>query len=222
MSISEISVGLLGGTGPEGRGLALRWARAGAQVVIGSRAADRARETAEQLNKILGSNVIGHGDNHRAAQSDFVLLSVPFQHAAATLDVVQSEIRPGAILIDATVPVSFDKGRANYAEPPEGSASEHLRARLRSDVHLVGAFKTVPALSMEALEEALDCADFVFGEDQEANARVSEAMRSISGLKPVDVGGLEAARTVERMTVLAIIINRRYKIRTARFRVVGL
>jgi len=190
--------------------------------VIGSRAADRARETAEQLNKILGSNAIGHGDNHRAAQSDFVLLSVPFQHAASTLDVVQSEIRPGAILIDATVPVSFDKGRASYAEPPEGSASEHLRARLRPEIPLVGAFKTIPAHSMEALDEGLDCDDFVVGDDQEARSHVIEAMQSISGLRPVDAGRLEGARTIERMTVLAIGINRRYKIKTARFRVVGL
>src|SRR5262245_60766682 len=184
MSISEISIGLLGGTGEEGKGLALRWARAGARVVIGSRAADRARETAEQLNKILGSSEIGHGDNHRAAQCDFVLLSVPFQHAAETLDVVQSEIRPGAILIDATVPVSFDKGKASYAEPPEGSASEHLRARLRSEIPLVGAFKTIPAHSMEALDEGLDCDDFVVGDEQDARSRVMEAMRSISGLRP--------------------------------------
>lgn len=222
MSISELCIGLLGGTGEEGRGLALRWARAGARVVIGSRAADRARETAEQLNKILGSDEIGHGDNRRAAQSDLVLLSVPFQHAASTLGAVQDEIRAGSILIDATVPVSFEKGRAGYAEPPEGSASEHLRARLRGDIPLVGAFKTIPAHSMEALEESLDCDDFVVGDTQEARARVIEAMKAISGLRPVDAGGLESARTIERMTVLAIGINRRYKIKTARFRVIGL
>lgn len=222
MSISETTIGLLGGTGEEGRGLALRWARAGARVVIGSRAADRARETAEQLNKILGSSVIGHGDNRRAAQSDFVLLSVPFPHAAATLEGVQAEIHHGAILIDATVPVSFEKGKASYAEPPEGSASEHLRAMLRSDIPLVGAFKTIPAHSMEAMEEGLDCDDFVVGDAQDARARVIEAMRAISGLRPVDAGGLESARTIERMTVLAIGINRRYKVKTARFRVIGL
>ncbi len=200
----------------------MRWARAGARVVIGSRAAERARETAEQLNAILGSNLIGHGDNRRAAQSDFVLLSVPFQHAAPTLDGVQQEIRAGAILIDATVPVSFEKGRASYAEPPEGSASEHLRVRLRGDIPLAGAFKTIPAHSMEALDEDLNCDDFVIGDTAEARARVIEAMRSISGLRPVDAGGLESARTIERMTVLAIGINRRYKIKTARFSVVGL
>ena len=222
MSIGELSVGLLGGTGEEGRGLALRWARAGARVVIGSRAAERARETAEQLNAILGSNLIAHGDNRRAAQSDLVLLSVPFQHAAATLDGVQQEIRPGAILVDATVPVAFEKGRASYAEPPEGSASEHLRARLRADIPLTGAFKTIPAHSMEALDENLNCDDFVIGDTTEARERVIEAMRAISGLRPVDAGGLESARTIERMTVLAIGINRRYRIKTARFSVVGL
>src|SRR5215467_7472251 len=157
MSINELSIGLLGGTGEEGRGLALRWARAGARVTIGSRAAERARETAEQLNRILGSSAIGSGDNRRAAQSDFVLLSVPFQHAASTLDAVQQEIRNNAVLVDATVPVSFDKGKAAYAAPPEGSASEHLRARLRGEVPLVGAFKTIPAHSMEALDQDLNC-----------------------------------------------------------------
>jgi NADPH-dependent F420 reductase len=222
MSTSKLNVGLLGGTGEEGRGLALRWARAGARVVIGSRAADRARETAEQLNKILGSGDIGHGDNRRAAQSDFVLLSVPFQHAVSTLGGVQDEIRPGSIVIDATVPVSFEKGKAMYAETPEGSASAHLRARLRADIPLVGAFKTIPAHSMEALAEGLDCDDFVIGDDREARTRVIEAMRSISGLRPVDAGGLDSAGTIERMTVLAIGINRRYKIKTARFHVIGL
>jgi len=222
MSISELSVGLLGGTGEEGRGLALRWARAGARVVIGSRAADRARETAEQLNRILGSDAIGHGDNQRAARSDFVLLSVPFQHAVSTLEAVQQELRPGSILIDATVPVSFEKGKATYAAPPEGSASEHLRARLRGDIQLVGAFKTIPAHSMEDLNEGLDCDDFVVGDTGDAKSRVIQAMTSIAGLRPVDAGSLESARTIERMTVLAIGINRRYKIKTARFRVAGL
>jgi len=222
MSTNDLTIGLLGGTGPEGRGLALRWARAGARVVVGSRAADRARETAEQLNKIIGSNQIGHGDNRRAAQSDFVLLSVPFQHAVSTMEAVQDEMRAGSLLIDATVPVSFENGRARYLEPPEGSASEHLRARLRADIALVGAFKTIPAHSMEALDEALDCDEFVIGDTREARARVIEAMKSIQGLRPVDAGGLESASTVERMTVLAIGINRRYKIKTARFTVVGL
>jgi NADPH-dependent F420 reductase len=221
MAIGDLSIGLLGGTGEEGRGLALRWARAGARVVIGSRAADRARETAEQLNKIIGSNAIGHGDNRRAAQSDFALLSVPFQHAAATLNGVQDEMRPGTILIDATVPVSFEKGKATYAEPPEGSASEHLRAQLRRDIPLVGAFKTIPAHSMGALDEGLECDDFVVSDDREALTRVIEAIRSISGLRAIDAGGLDRARTIERMTVLAIEINRRYKIKTARFRVIG-
>jgi NADPH-dependent F420 reductase len=153
---------------------------------------------------------------------DFALLSVPFQYAAATLNGVQDEMHPGSILIDATVPVSFDKGRATYAEPAEGSASEHLRAQLRGDIPLVGAFKTIPAHSMEALDEGLDCDDFVISDDREARARVIEAMQSISGLRAVDAGGLVTARTIERMTVLAIGINRRYKIKTARFSVIGL
>jgi len=140
----------------------------------------------------------------------------------STLEAVQQELRPGSILIDATVPVSFEKGKATYAAPPEGSASEHLRARLRAEIQLVGAFKTIPAHSMEDLNEGLDCDDFVIGDTGDAKSSVIQAMTSIAGLRPVDAGSLESARTIERMTVLAIGINRRYKIKTARFRVAGL
>jgi NADPH-dependent F420 reductase len=222
MNIQDLTVGLLGGTGPEGRGLAFRWARAGARVIIGSRSAERARTTAEELNQLLGGGSIRYGDNRAAIRgSQVVLITMPFEHAPATVEPLQGEFAANAVLVDATVPVSFEQGRVRYVELPEGSASEHLRARLNPSIPLVAAFKTLPAHLLEDPNEELDCDDFVASDSKEAKAIVMEAMAAIKGLRPIDAGFLESSRTLERMTVLAIGINRRYKIKTTRYRVIG-
>ena len=229
MNINQLKVGLIGGTGEEGRGLALRWAIAGAQVSIGSRTLEKAKATADELNQILethekrASFPLVSGENREViAASDFVLLTVPFAHASSTVDAHRSDLRDGSVLIDITVPVSFDQGRVRYLELPEGSASEHLKARLPEAVPLVAAFKTEPAHLLAEINEALDCDSFVASDSKDAKARVMEALGFIEGLRPVDAGTLYSARTLERMTVLAIGINRRNKIKTARYRVIGL
>jgi 8-hydroxy-5-deazaflavin:NADPH oxidoreductase len=230
MNIHELSVGLIGGTGEEGRGLALRWAIAGARVSIGSRTLDRARTTADELNNILDARAgqpapqrIGYGENRDViATSEIVLLTVPFAHAASTLEAHRGDFRAGSILVDITVAVSFEQGRVRYVELPEGSASEHLKMLLPENIPLVAAFKTEPAHLLAEIDEPLDCDSFVAGDSKEAKARVMEAIGFIAGLRTVDAGTLYSARTLERMTVLAIGINRRYKIKTARYRVIGL
>lgn len=230
MRINELSVGLIGGTGEEGRGLALRWAVAGAQVAIGSRTLERAKSTADELNKLLEAHSdklewqrIGYNENRAViAQSELVLLTVPFEHAASTLETHSKDFRGGSILIDITVPVSFEQGRTRYIDLPEGSASEHLKSRLPENVQLVAAFKTEPAHLLAEIDEPLDCDSFVASDSKEAKARVMEAIGFIKGLRAVDAGTLYSAQTLERMTVLAIGINRRYKIKTARYRVIGL
>lgn len=229
MDINELTVGLIGGTGEEGRGLALRWARAGARVSIGSRAAERAKTSADELNQFLAAHAgkswrrIGYGENRDViAGAELVLLTVPFAHAASTLETHRQDFRAGSILIDITVPVSFEQGRVRYVELPEGSASEHLKARLPENIPLVAAFKTEPAHLLAEIDEPLDCDSFVASDSKEAKARVMEAIGNIEGLRAVDAGTLYSARTLERMTVLAIGINRRHKIKTARYRVVGL
>ncbi|HKA16763.1 MAG TPA: NADPH-dependent F420 reductase [Blastocatellia bacterium] len=229
MNINQLKVGLVGGTGEEGRGLALRWAIAGAQVSIGSRTQEKAKTAADELNQILETNekriafVIGSGENREViAASDFVLLTVPFAHAASTVDAHSSDFREGSILIDITVPVSFEQGRVRYVELSEGSASEHLKARLPETIPLVAAFKTEPAHLLAEINEPLDCDSFVASDSKDAKVRVMESLGFIEGLRPVDAGTLYSARTLERMTVFAIGINRRYKIKTARYRVIGL
>jgi len=224
MKINELKIGVIGGTGEEGRGLALRWAMAGAQVRIGSRTTERARAAADELNAFVMNNPIGYGENQEVvSEADFALLTVPFEHAATTLASLVGALRPGVIVIDITVPVSFEKGvGVRYVELPEGSASEHLRARLPEAIPLVAAFKTEPAHLLVEPHEKLDCDVFVASNDKEARARVIEAIPFIEGLRPVDAGTLYSARTLERMTVLAIGINRRYKIKSACYRVMGL
>jgi 8-hydroxy-5-deazaflavin:NADPH oxidoreductase len=229
MNINEMRVALIGGTGEEGRGLALRWAMAGAPVSVGSRTIERARATADELNQLLGARPgstfqrINHGENRDViAGSQFVLLTVPFAHAASTLEAHREDFLEGSMLIDITVPVSFEQGRVRYVELPEGSASEHLKARLPENIPLVAAFKTEPAHLLAEIDEPLDCDSFVASDSKEAKAQVIEAIGFIEGLRAVDAGTLYSARTLERMTVLAIGINRRHKIKTARYRVIGL
>ncbi len=223
MNIHELKIGIIGGTGEEGRGLALRFAKAGAQVTIGSRTSERASEAAAELNQFLGSEKIAHGTNEEAVkEAEFVLLTVPFDYAAATLQSLKVYLRPNAIIIDITVPVSFEQGRVRYVEPPEGSASEHLN-RMLSDVNpLVAAFKTEPAHMLVDPQATLDCDTFVASDSKEAKARVMEAIAHIEGLRPVDAGLLYHARCLERMTVMLIGINRRNKIKTGRFKMLGL
>src|SRR6185369_8221581 len=229
MNIYELSVGLIGGTGEEGRGLALRWALAGAQVSIGSRTIEKAKAAADELNELLAARgdatiqQIGSGENKDViARSKFVLLTVPFAHAASTLEAHREDFLEGSILIDITVPVLFEQGRVRYMELPEGSASEHLKARLPETIPLVPAFKTEPAHLLAEIDESLDFDSFVASDSKEAKAAVIEAIGFIKGLRAVDAGTLYSARTLERMTVLAIGINRRQKIKTARYRIVGL
>jgi NADPH-dependent F420 reductase len=223
MNINDLRVGLIGGTGEEGRGLALRWALAGARVVVGSRAIEKAKATAQELNAAIGGErILGDTNQAAIAGSEFVLLTVPFAHAASILEGHRQDFREGAILIDITVPASFEHGRVRYIELPEGSASEHLQTLLSEKIPVVAAFKTEPAHLLAEVHEALDCDSFVASDSKEAKTRVIDAIKFIKGLRPVDAGTLYSARALERMTVLAIGINRRYKIKTARYRVIGL
>lgn len=218
-----MQVAIVGGTGAQGRGLAARLAAAGVAVVVGSRAAAHAREVVAALKGENEGLAIEAATNADAiARASLVVLTVPFVHAAATLQANRERFRSGSVLVDVTVPVAFEKGVPRLVELPEGSASEHLRRLLPEHVGVAAAFKTLPAATLGALEEPLDCDEFVCGDSPEARSRALDLAGRIPGLRPVDAGDLDAARAIERMTLLAIRINKRYRIRSARFRVVGL
>ena len=220
---SDLSLGVIGGTGHEGRGLALRFALTGATVTIGSRDDARAVEMAARLREQHPSAALEGATNEDAiARSDIVILAVPFAYAGQTLDAHREAFRPGALLVDVTVPVVFEGGAARFVEPPEGSAAEHVRTRLPESIPLACAFKTLPARLLEHVEMPLDCDEFVCGDSSASRDRAMALLRRLPGLRPVDAGPLESARVLERMTLLAITLNKRYKRHHARFQVLGI
>jgi len=215
------TVAVLGGSGHQGRGLAQRLTIAGERVVIGSRDPERARAaTAAWPSDARPAAVTTNGD--AVAGADAAILTVPFASVAALLAEIAGHFQPDALVVDVTVPVTFTGGQMTMIQVAEGSAAQHVRAHLPAHVRLAGAFKTIPAHLLDALERPLDCDEFVCGDSETARGQAVQLARLLPGLRAVDVGGLSRAASIEHATALAIAINRRHKIHDARFRVVGL
>jgi len=155
-------------------------------------------------------------------RADLMILAVPFATVDALLRELHPHFRDGALVIDVTVPVTFADGKMGMLDVVEGSATEHIRARLPPAIRLAAAFKTVPAHLLGAGAESLDCDEFVCGDSDGARSEAVALVRLLPGLRPIDVGPLVRARSIEHLTALAIAINRRHKVHDARFHVVGL
>lgn len=215
-------MGIIGGTGPEGRGLAGRLAAAGVPVMVGSRTIERAREAVERIRTGDAALPLHPASNDAVIDAcDVVFLAVPFAAASEIATTQAARFRAGTVVIDLTVPLTFVGGAPVLQPVAEGSAAEHLRARLPAAVRVAAGLKTIPAAMLARLDTALDCDEFVCGDSPEARAVAIEALGRIPHLRLLDAGGLEAARTLEGMTLLAVALNKRYRVRTARFRVVG-
>jgi len=227
--MSDPTIGIIGGTGPQGKGLAMRFALAGLPVVVGSRQAERARDIAAGLNGEIEAHggspsvpIAGLENANMVATADWIFLTVPFENAATTLEVLKEHFKPGAAFVDVTVPLQFGKGDVQLIVPEEGSGSHLLRRILPSSVPFCGACKTLPAHVLEDLSIPMDCDTFVFADNKEVKEGLKVLLARIPGLRPMDVGGLSAAATVEGMTALLIRLNRRHKSREGRFHVAGL
>ena len=218
-----MKLGFLGGTGVEAKGLALRFAAAGASVVLGSRSPERAAKAAEDCNVVLGATLIRGLDNAQMVDaSDIVFLAVPYDQAIDAVNGIRSVLTPRNIVVDITVPIIFRQGHAEYVESGELSNAETIARHLPEGVPLVAAFKTIPAAILADLKTGLDCDVFVCGDTQEAKNAVMAAASAIPALRALDAGPLRTARTLERMTVLAVELNRHYRKKGARFQVKGL
>jgi NADPH-dependent F420 reductase len=217
-----MQIGIIGGTGAEGRGLAARLAAAGVPLLLGSRTIERAREAVERLRASGAALPVEAATNDAVVdQSDIVFLAVPFAAAGEFVSTYAARFRPGTVVVDLTVPMRFVNRAPVFEEVPEGSAAEYLRARLPPEVRLAAALKTIPASVLSRLDISLDCDEFVCADSPEARVAAVDVLARIPGLRLLDAGGLDAARTLERMTLLAVQINMRYHVRTARYRVVG-
>jgi NADPH-dependent F420 reductase len=204
------TVAILGGTGPQGRGLARRFAAAGLAVVIGSRSAERAAETAGSLAESTGGSVTGAGNEDAAVAGDVVVVAVPWEGHAELL-VGLSAALAGKVVVDCVNPLGFDKQGAFALTVDEGSAAEQARALL-PESRVVAAFHHVSAVHLEDPEVAeVETDVLVLGDDRDATDLVQELASVVPGMRGVYGGRLRNAHQVEALTANLISINRRYK-----------
>lgn len=216
----KLSIGVIGGSGQEGGGLALRWAAAGHDVVIGSRAREKAVAAADALNALLGDRGrLRGGDNREAAQQTIVVLAVPYAAQLATADSVR-DLLAGKILIDVTVPLLPPKV-STVQLPAGGSAVLALQQALGESVKVVSAFQNVSAAHLKELAHAVECDVLVCGDDPAARETVIGLARD-AGMQGWHAGALANSAAAEALTSVLIAINRRYKVPGAGLRLTGL
>jgi NADPH-dependent F420 reductase len=208
------TIAVLGGTGAEGFGLALRWAQAGETVIIGSRDAKRAQEAADRIKQQAGEsgNISGMENAAACAAADLLVLTIPFEGHAALLKQLKPALRPGSIVVDATVPLAASVGgRASRTLGVwQGSAAQETAELVPNGVSVVAAFQNVGA---EILNSGgpVECDVIVCSDDAEAGKTIRALAAQISGVRAIDGGKLENARILEQITALLIGLNIRHK-----------
>ena len=217
-------VTIIGASGALGFGLALRLGRAGVVVTIGSRDAARAEETVGRARRAVPEGEFSGADNAAAAAAnELVVLSVPFRSQSETLTNLKGALRPGQLVVDATVPLAAAVGgRATRTLGVwQGSAAQQAQEMVPEGVRVVSALHTVSAALLGDLEHALDEDVLVCGQKRDDKRRVAQVLDRVEGLRCVDAGPLEMARIVEPLTALLIGVNGRYRTH-AGIRVTGL
>lgn len=218
-------IAIVGGTGPEGTGLALRWARAGEQVVIGSRDAARAQAAASQIAEKSGAvgSVEGVENSVAVKMCDTVVLTVPFSAQAELLKQLKPSFRSGTVLIDATVPLAAAVGGrpTRMLGVWQGSAAEQAAEIVGKNVTVAAAFHSLSSTVLDS-DQDVDCDVIVCSDDDRARRVASDLAVKIPGVRAVDGGKLENARIVEAITALLITLNIRHKVHAAGLRITGL
>ncbi len=208
------TIAILGGTGDQGLGLALRFAKAGRRVVIGSRKADRAVAAAEEVRQAVPeADVSGHENSEATLRAPIVIISVPFEHTASTVKGIKDVLTEGQILVSMAVPLAtaVGDGAVRTVGIWQGSAAELVQSLVPTGVEVVSAFQNVSAHRLRELDQPVEC-DVVVSGTKAPRARIMELCRLIPGLRGVDGGPLANARIVEEMTALLIGMNIRYKL----------
>jgi NADPH-dependent F420 reductase len=215
--MQQQSIAILGGTGDQGLGLALRFARAGARVVIGSRKTERAEAAAASVRQAVPSaQVEGCGNpeaTKQVGQGGVVILSVPFEHTAETVKSIRDALAPGQIVVSMGVPLATALGDSavRIVGVWQGSCAELVAELVPDGVEVVSAFQNVSAHRLQELGEPVEC-DVVVSGAKAPRARVMELCSLVPGLRAVDGGPLANARIVEAITALMIGLNIRYKL----------
>jgi len=225
--MEERNIAVIGGTGDQGFGLALRWAAAGRHVVIGSRDAARAAAAAEEARARLGpgaAQIEGRTNLDAARGAPLVVLAVPFSAQVATLKSIAPALVPGSVLVDLTVPLEASVGGSPTRTLGvwAGSAAEQAAAQVPKGVEVAGAFHNVSAQVLRDVQRPVECDVLVCANRVETRSALRPWVEAISGCRYVDAGPLENSRVVESLTALLIGINRRYKVHAAGLRITGL
>jgi len=204
------TIAIIGGSGPEGRGLALRFAIAGYPIIIGSRDAGRASEAAQGLLEIrAGLPITGAANEDAASQADWTLLSVPYDGLEATT-LALAPVLAGKIVTSVVAPLAFEAGTAHGVVVPQGSAAE-LVAGLLPDSKISSAFHNLSARDLLKPDMELEGDVIVCGNDDVARGQTVELANSLKNLRGVDVGDLANSRYIEDLTALLLNVNKRYK-----------
>lgn len=219
MSETKATIAVLGGTGKEGGGLALRWAHRGHRVILGSRSMEKAKEAADAMNaKLGGTNVTGASNLDAAAQGEIIVLAVPYAAQLSTVDEVAAHLT-GKILIDVTAPLVPPKV-SQVQLPPGGSAVEAVQRKLGQSVRVVSAFQNISAHHLAKLDHDVDCDVLVCADDPSAAESVIELVEEI-GLRAWNAGPLCNSVVAEGLTSVLIALNRRYKVPGSGIRITG-
>ena len=210
------TIAVVGGTGPEGRGLATRFVLAGHDVVIGSRDAARGASIAAELRETLAGRqglgeLSGTANADAVAGAEIVVVTVPYEGHRATLSDLAGALA-GKLVVDAVVPLRFERG-PRLVDVPAGSATEEA-AELLPDSQVVGAFHNLAAETLLDPDQPVHCDVLVTGSDDDAKRTVRALAEEIEGVRSVDAGPLRYSRFVEGLTILLIGINIRHKART--------
>jgi len=213
------TIAILGGTGKEGSGLAVRWALAGYRVLVGSREAAKAEARVKELNETLdGEYLYGMANADAAQQAGIVVLSVPYSAHRATLEGVKAQLA-GKILVDITVPLQPPAVRT--VNLPEGAAAAlEAQSLLGDDVRVVSAFQNVSAVKLQDPNNPVDCDVLVCADDGAAKTEVMQLIQA-ANLRPIDAGPLANAVAAESLTPVLLYINKKYGVKGAGIRITG-
>lgn len=221
-----VKIAIIGGTGDQGFGLALRWAKAGEHIIIGSRQKQKAEDAARRLREILGQPVSVEGmENATAtATASITVLSVPFAAQIEILKSIEGGFKQGDILVDLTVPLATAVGgkATRTLGLWQGSAAQQAAELVPKGVSVISAFNNVSAEALQAVDRPVDCDVIVCGNDEKAKGVVMKLAGEIPNIRAVNGGSLENAHIVEELTALLIGINIRYKVPCSGLRLTGL
>ena len=223
-------IGFIGGTGPLGKGLAIRWSLADEEILIGSRKQEKAEKIAFEVNSITEKDLVIPMTNQICVkEADIILITTPFIHAASTLKSLLPSISSEKIIVDVTVPLKpFEKGKMVDILPPSDygaqSGTEMIRKIVPKEISVVGAFKTLSNTTLQDIERIpqLNQDVYIFGKDRNAKSIIKRKTELIKNLRAVDAGGTLSARHVEHFTAFLIGLNRRYRTHDCGFAVTGL